>query len=186
MNAYYRFTGSSPRLTSGSPTSPLNVVRSNLVGARIDAALGFGIEFTVGGGFEYENRRETLTPYQRNSYDAYVETAEPFLGRGRIRLTMRKTLVDYEDALHDVDLTGYDLKLWTRHPLGIDLSADASYEEDVGGGVPRSRTRASLKAQWRYRRVSLTADLGQWYESQAGVDRRNTRVQVFLRRDIGP
>jgi hypothetical protein len=186
FNVYYRFTDSAPHLTSGTPSSPLNSVRSNLAGARADVPLRFGVDVTVGGGYEYEDRRETISPYLRSSYDGYIEGVEPFFDRGTVRLTARRNRIEYETSPQNVDLTGYEIRLWARHPLGIDISADASYEEDTGGIVPRSRTAASIKAQWRVRKLTLTANFGHSQESQGGSEQRRTLFQVFLRRDIGP
>ena len=185
VKLYYRFSDSAPRLTSGAPSSPLNSVRSNLYGARADVPLRGLLDITIGGSYEHEDRRETISPYQRDSYDAYLETVEPFFERGSVRIGTRRSRLTYDNSASGIDLHGYDVRLQARHPLGIDFFAEASYEQDSGGVTPRSRTTASVKAQWRYRKLTLSADLGRSRETQGVVDHDRTHVQFLLRRDIG-
>jgi len=83
-----------------------------------------------------------------------------------------------------VRLAGYDLSLWTRHPLGIDLSANASYERDTGALVPRTRMLATARLQWRYRRANLTMDFTRARETQGTFERNRTLAQILMRRDF--
>lgn len=181
----YRYSDSSPRLTSGAPTTPLNTVRDHTVGARADVPLRLGIDVAVGGSYEIERRRETLAPFRRRSADAYAEAVEPLFQRGNLRLTMRQQKVDYDTSPLNVDLTGYDLRLTTRLDSGVDILADATRERDQGGLSERTRSIAAVKALWRYRRFSLSAEYSRARETQGDATRQRTLVQVFLRREFG-
>ena len=184
LNLYFRYLDSMPRLTSGTPTFQLNEVRSGLYGARADMPLRMPFEVIVGGSFEGEDRRETISPYRRQSEDVYVQTEDPLFASGKFRFSVRRTHLAYANSVQNVDLTGYDFRYWSRHWFGLDVSADASYERDVGAPVARSRTIGSLKAQWRYRKASVTFDLGRTRETQGELDRSRTLMQVLLRRDF--
>ena len=184
VNVYFRYLDSSPQLTSGAPTTPLNAIQSTLYGARADVPLNLPLEPVLGGSYEQENRRETIAPYRRQQHEVYVQTEEPFFGRGNIRVSARGANQEFENSAQSVRLAGYGLSLWTRHPLGIDLSANMSYERDTGGGVPRTRLLTTARAQWRYRRASVTMDFTRTRETQGAFERNRTLAQILLRRDF--
>jgi hypothetical protein len=184
-SAYYRYFDSAPRLTSGTPSFPLNTVKSSVYGARADVPLRLRLETSIGGSFEYENRRETIAPYRRESEDAYVQMEEPILGSGNIRASTRRTRVNYDNfSLQNVNLTGSDLRYVSRHWLGTELTANVGVENDTGAAVPRRRLIESVKAQWRYRKASLTFDFGRTLETQGDFKRTRTLVQLVARRDF--
>lgn len=184
LNVYFRYFDSAPRLTSGTLTSPLNPAESTIYGARADVPLNRADEWVLGGSYEQEDRREVIAPYTRQQYDVYAQTEVSSFGPGNIRVSRRRVNQDFENTSEDVRLTGYDVSLWTRHPLGVDLSARASYERDTGGQVPRTRQLATAKAQWRYRRASLTMDITRTRETQGAFERNRTLAQILLRRDF--
>jgi hypothetical protein len=184
VGVYFRYLDSAPHLTSGAPTTPLNAVQSSLYGTRADVPLNLPFELALGGLYEHEDRRETIAPYQRQQYEVFAQTADPFFGRGNIRGSTRRVKQDFENSPQNVRLAGYDLRLWTRHPLGIDLSASTTYERDTGGLVPRTRLLATARAQWRYRRASLTMDFTRTHETQGAFERNRTLAQILLRRDF--
>jgi len=184
VNVYFRRFDAAPHLTSGAPLFPLNTVRSNLYGARADFPFKLGFELTIGGGFERENRSETIAPYRRTANDLYLQTEDPVFRTGNIRISTRHTKVDYENSVQNVNLTGYDFRYWSRLWFGLEVSADASYELDTGSPVPRRRIADSLKAKWRYRKASLTMDFGRTRESQGEFERTRTLAQILARRDF--
>jgi hypothetical protein len=96
----------------------------------------------------------------------------------------RRNHVEYQNALQNVNLVAYDIRYLTRHPSGVVLSANASRESDTGGVAPRQRLLTSLKAQWRYRRFSLSAELANTRETQGSNARTRAQGQVFLKREI--
>lgn len=179
---YFRYLDAAPRLTSGQPSSPLNSIQSTVYGARAEAPLGRFSEIALGGDYEYEDRRETISPYRREAYDFYVRTEDPIFGTGNMQLLMRHARVDYDFSAQDVNLVGYDFSLATRHPVGIDLSVNAGYEIDDGAPTIRRRTTAAAKAQWRYRRVVLAVEFLYTRDVQGEFERTRTLGQVLLRR----
>jgi hypothetical protein len=184
VNAYVRYLDSEPRLGSGTPSYPLNVVRSNLYGVRADVPLRLRAEMMLGGSLERENRRETISPFRREARDLYFQTEDPFFGAGNIRVSARHTRVDYANAAQNVNLQGYDLRYWARFWLGVDVSATASYENDTGGLLQRRRMINTVKAQWIYRKMNLSFDLGRTIETQGEFRRSRALMQVTARRDF--
>ena len=184
VNTYFRYLDSEPRVTSGTPTFTLNTVHSSVYGARADVPLRLRVEMILGGSAERENRRETISPYRREAEELYVQSEEPFFGAGNIRVSTRRNRVDYANSGQNVDLKGYDLRYWARFWLGVDLSANATYENDTGGVLQRRRMITSIKAQWQYRKLKLNFDLGRTLETQGDFKRSRALVQLIARRDF--
>jgi hypothetical protein len=184
FNTYIRYLDSEPHLNSGSPAYPLNTVHSNLYGARADVPVRLFVDMTLGGSLERENRHETISPYRREAQELYVQTEDPLFGTGNLRLSSRRTRITFSNAVQNVSLQGYDLRYWSRTRLGIDLSANLSHEVDMGGVVERRRMITSARAQWIYRKLNLSFDLGRTQETQGEFKRSRALVQVTARRDF--
>jgi len=184
LNLYLRYSDSAPTLRSGAPTSPLNSVQTRLIGARADVPLSSRIELMVGGVLEHENHRETISPFVRSSGEFYLQGAIPLETRNNYRFGLRHSLVSAENLLQDSDLVGYDLLLGLHFNTGLSLNATALYERDRGGISFRERKTAGIKALWRYRRLSFSADLSRTQESQDRYVREITLGRFDLRRDF--
>lgn len=183
LSSYLRWFKSSPEITSGFSTYPLNPIDSVLLGTRAEVPMPFGIPFSVGGTVEYEKRDEIVSPYTRETGDIFLQTTRPLFGLLNWRLAGRRNLMEYEFSTQDIDLTGYELRLWTRH-YGIELNGLVGYEEDTGGPIPRTRRDASLSAVWRERRLTVTATLLNSLEQQGDYERDHFLFRVTARRDI--
>ena len=184
LNVYYRHLEARPSVTSGTPSSPLNTIQSDLYGARADIPLKLGIAFSLGGGYEQEYRRETIAPYRRDTFDVYAQNDEPLFDTTTIRVSAHRTRLAYDTSAQNVEVFGYGARLWWWHPLGIDLSAEASWEQDAAGTAPRRWLTGAVKAQWRFRKVTLMLDGGLTRESQGTVQRNRTLIQFQIRRDF--
>lgn len=186
LNVFIRHFESAPRLVSGSPTSPLNTVNSTTYGARFDIPLSMlAQEALLGGSAEQEVRRETISSYKRSNLDAYIQADLPLANSGNVRLGARQMQVDYDNSpLQAVKLTTVDFRLWTRIDYGINLSAEASRYRDTGAPELREGTSASIRAQWRQRKLSATVELTRVQDAQLQVERTRTFGQVLLRRDL--
>ena len=183
-DVYYRRLDSDPRLTSGFPSFPLNTIVSNVIGAHAEIPLKLRTETSLGGGFEREDRHETIAPFRRASTDLYARTEDPFFSSGSVHARMRRSRVEYENSTQDVNLRGYDLRYLSRPWFGIDLIAYYNYDLDTGAEVPRRHVIGSVKGQWRYRKVSASLELQHSRESQGAVDRSRTLFQFLVRRDL--
>jgi hypothetical protein len=183
FNTYFRHFQSTPELESGQPTFPLNVIHSNLAGARADVPLRITWPVVVGGFAEHESRDETISPYTRSAGEGYVQSEEPLSG-GTVRVGVRRTKLEYVNPAPGVDLHAYDLRYWWRRGWGLDLGADYTHETDTGGTVPRRRELFSLKGQWVYRRLTVTFDIGATREEQGGVERTRSGGRLLARRDF--
>jgi hypothetical protein len=184
LNVYARYLDAQPRLTSGEPTFTLNTVRSALYGAHTDLPLRLRVEMMLGGSLEHEDRRETISPFVRQSADMYLQSEEPFFGSGSIRASARRLRVEYQYSPQGVNLRGYDLTYSARFPYGVEFSTNATYEVDNGALVERRRLVESAKAQWRYRKLSLNAEIGRSIETQGDYKRSRAFVQMTARREF--
>lgn len=183
LSVYYRRFSSSPRLTSGLSTFPLNEIKSDTYGARVDASYTLGLAMTLGGNIEREVRQETISPYRRTSFDAYVQTDEPVLGLGFLRASTRRSRIDYDDKLQSSDLSGYELRYWSRR-FGIDFTASLGMERDTAGLQPRQRRDGSFGISWQERKFSLSGNLLYINETQGGITRNRTSFQIQARREL--
>jgi hypothetical protein len=186
LNLFVRYMDSAPHLNSGSPTSPLNPAKSTLYGARSEVPLSLlSQEFLLGGRAERELRREVISPYQRTNLEAYTQVDLPLVRNGNIRVGTRRMQVDYDyNPLQGVNLTAHDLRLWARVGWGIDLSADATRYRDTGTPLVREGASASVKAQWRRRKLLWTFDLTRVSDTQGVASRTRTYAQIVLRRNF--
>ena len=183
LNLYVRYFDQAPELRSGAPTTPLNAVKSTLYGTRMDLPLRLPIDVAIGGLYQRETVRETISPYRREQAELYVRSEPPFVS-GQIRLGARRVNQDFERSLQDVRLVGYDLSVLTRHAYGVTVSVNATYERDTGAPLARTRQLGTARAQWRYRKADLTMDFIRSRESQNGYERKRSLAQIFLRRDL--
>jgi hypothetical protein len=185
LNLSLRYQTSSPRLDSGESTSPLNPAKSLFYGARSDFPLSLGEQqFQLSASVEREIRREAILPYKRSSVEFLAETDLPWVNAGSLRLGQRQLRVEYADELlHGVNLASLDLRLWARVAKGVGVSAEASRYRDAGTPELRQGSLASIKAQWRQRKLSWTFDLNHSYEVQGVAERTRTFAQMLLRRD---
>jgi len=186
LSVYLRMLDSAPHLDSGTPTSPLNPVKSTLYGSRVEVPVSLlSQDLLLGGRVEREERREVISPYKRTSVDAFVQVDLPLVRNGNIRAATRHLQVDYDFSPEQgVNLVGYDLSLWARAGYGIDLSAEASRERDTGTPQARERSMLSAKAQWRKRKLQVTFDLSRVRDAQGASQRTRTYGQIMLRRDF--
>lgn len=178
-----RHLDSKPVLVSGQTIFPFNVVSSTVWGMRAEIPLAT-LGWSVGGGYEREERQETLAPFQRSSSDAYLQNDDPLPAFANVRLGMRRTRVDYGNASQNVNMTGYDFRYGARPGFGWDVSATANVERDDGGMLPRRRMDAALNAQWRERKLSMTFSFMRTRETQGEVQRTRSLLQWQLRRDF--
>lgn len=184
INAYFRHVTSTPRLASGLPTFPLNEVNSSTAGLQSNLPFSVGLPLTVGGGIEYEDRRETVAPYRRLAEDLYLQTEEPLPGLGNFRASLRRSRIDYGVAAQNSDLRGYELRYWSRHWFGVDLTAALSGQRDDAGLIPLHRVDGSIGLQWKERKLTLTSSLVHTRENQAGVELKRTTFQFLAKREF--
>ena len=184
INTYFRHFTSAPRLASGLPTFPLNEVNSSTVGLHADLPFSVGLPVTVGGGIEYEDRHETVAPYRRLADDLYLQTDEPLLGLGNFRASFRRSRIEYAVAAQNSNLRGYELRYWSRHWFGIDLTAALSGQRDDAGLIPLRRVDGSIGLQWQERKFTLTSSLLRTRETQAGVELNRTTFQFLAKRSF--
>ena len=174
---YVRHFDANYRLTAGLPTLPLNSQRNTLYGLRIDQPLMTGM--TVGGEASFERQDEEIAPYNRQSYDIYLQLPE--WARTSPRLSARRLFVEYANSLEDVDLTGWALQLRSNPWSYTSLTAEVNYEEDTGGTLRRVIVRDTLGLEWRFRQLLVRGE-GQYTREEQGTFERNRTVIRFTAR----
>jgi hypothetical protein len=184
LSAYFRYGDSVPRVRSGEPATPLNTIHATLVGMRGEVPVSFPIDLQLGGFLEGEDRRETIAPFRRTQGEFFVQGDLPFQEQVDFRATVRRMRVVADNVLQNVDLTGYDLSIGWRPSYGFNVSADAFSERDVAGPELRERRMGTLRALWRFRKLSLTANLSRTRETQGTYVRERSAGNFNLRREF--
>ncbi|MGE5094350.1 MAG: hypothetical protein ACM3SO_04380 [Betaproteobacteria bacterium] len=183
---YARWSDSSLRLQSGTPSSPLNPARTVLYGTRADVPLSLLVDATVGGLAEWEDRREVIAPYKRTTFEAYAEVALPWISRSGIHVGGRRQKLEYPlTPEHDVTQTHYDARFWSRLPGDVEVSVGAGWDHDRGSPLVEREYKSLLsRLRWRVRRFTVTAEYARIFEAQGPAERLHSRGQVALRRDF--
>jgi hypothetical protein len=179
LNLFARFRNAPQRLVSGTPTLPLNSVRSTLYGVSVDLPL-WGM--VVGGEAVHENQSEDIAPFQRMSYDLFIQIPLPL--SSTLRVAGRRVLVDNLRSTEDIDLLGSSAVLQSYPWPRLRVTAEASYEEDTGGAIPRRTLRGSAVAEWRIRQLLLRAEGQHAQERQGDFERGRSVVKLLLRREF--
>ena len=76
-------------------------------------------------------------------------------------------------------MTVFNANLNWRASKSLTVRAEGYYDEDTGGTILRSMTKAKLKAQWRIRKISIEMDAK--YEEQQQGDIRSDNYEYWLR-----
>ncbi|MGB2818034.1 MAG: hypothetical protein WBC37_12505 [Burkholderiaceae bacterium] len=187
FSVYGRYSDTSPRLTSGTPTAPLNPANEVMVGARADVPFDFfGELMTAGGLAEWTDRREVISPATRMLYEAYVESTVPLIARSGLRFGARQQRIEYElTPLQDVTQRTFTLRFWSRFRGGLTVYLDAMSNKDSGSPqVAREYRQASARAQWRIRQLLMSLRFDATKQVQADADHTHTRTQFDVRRDF--
>ena len=177
---YARYFDSAYRLTSGAPTLPLNSSRNIQHGLRVDQPLVSGA--SAGAEVMFERHEEEISPYRRQSYDAYLQL--PVWARISTQLSARRLFVEYANSPEDVDLTGWTVQLRSNPWYYTSLTAETTYEEDTGGSLRRTIVRESLGIEWRFRQLSIRGE-GQHAREELGTfERERTVFRLTARREF--
>lgn len=168
------------RLIAGSPTIPMNPVRNSQYGIRLDQPLELG--FTVGVEATYENQDEEFAPYRRDSYTSYIQS--PVYQHSTLRLSGRKTSVNYLNSTEDVNASGWSARLNTGPWGNAVMTAEFNHEQDDGGSLPRNVDQLTLGVNWRFRELSLRGEGLRSQETQGSYQREYSRLRILLMRSF--
>ncbi len=176
---YIRYLNSQQNLREGEVTNiQLNSLTSRSYGIRADQPLENGIN--LGGELYLEERDEDINPFTRESLDAYVEFPLPRMTS--LRMSTRRVIVDNQNSVEDVDLTGYILRLQTQPWLRARLSFESSYENDTGGTIDRTLKIQRVQFGWAFRQLKVTADAHYSTEQQGVNDRDRWAAKIIMSR----
>ncbi len=184
VSVFYRRFSSAPVLDSGRPTFSLNEIKSSSHGLRVDFPINAGLAISFGGGVEWENRRETISPYRRMTNDYFLQSDEPIFGLGYVRASVRRSRIDYDNPGQNSDLRGYELRYWSPRWFGLDLTAALAGERDDAGLIPRHRMDRSIGLQWQMRKFTVNSSYVRTNETQGDSQRNRFSFQFLARRDL--
>jgi hypothetical protein len=114
----------------------------------------------------------------------YLRGELPLEFNNDYRVGMRRVHFVADIATQSSDQTSYELAFGWRTNNGLNLMASALFERDSDFFLERDRKTYSLRALWRYRRFSMSADLGRTQETQGLYARDRAVGRLTLRRDI--
>jgi hypothetical protein len=179
LNLFARFRNAPQRLISGTPTIPLNSVRSEQYGGNIDIPIW---EVIIGGGAGYENHREDIAPYKSTSYDLFMQVPLPL--SSIFRASGKRVFVDRLQSSWDTDLIGWGVNLQSYPLPGARLTAEARYEEDTGAPIIHRIWSNSVVAEWRIRQLILKAEGRYTREIQGDYERKISLINIELKREF--
>ncbi len=184
-NVHLRYRDAPQTLTSGDPAFPLNSIRSWMATVQADIPIPGPVDMMVGGIADWEDYRQTIGPYQRQGYGGYFQTTFPMLPWAGVRVGARYAQTDYSgQPLANQKLTAYDLWLWANSPIGVEFLFNATAQNDTTGGIAHRLDYATVKALWRYRRLTMTINGSYNRETQGGITKDRAYTQFLLRRDF--
>ena len=89
-----------------------------------------------------------------------------------------------------IDGAGLILGVFGQHPSHgriasrLEIFYDLFYLDDVGGSQPRERLQHRLKADWRYRSVTMRMSAQLSDETQGTADRQDERIRIDVTRSF--
>jgi hypothetical protein len=189
FNMFARYAESVPRVTSGSPTTPLNEVKTLWYGLRATVPLSVRYDLVFTGNLDQEDRREanqgdTNSSYVRTSGEFYLRGELPIAFSNDYRVGLRRVRLVADIPAQSVDQTSYEMAFGWRTGNGLNLVATALMERDSELLTERERKSLSFRALWRYRRFYASADLARTRETQDFYARDRTVGRLTLRRDL--
>jgi len=179
-DVYFRYLNRRQELLDGDPSIPLNSIDRSTIGVRADKSLSSGIN--LGGEVYYVNSNEDISPFVKQSYDAYIELPLPKLTD--VRFSARQLRTDNENSEEDVDLNGYILRINSRPWLRTKLSYESSYEIDTGGTLDRLMRNHRLSLGWRVRQLSVNLSAGYYMDQQGDTDRDRWTIRFVAKREF--
>ena len=178
---FLNYRGSDQTILSGIPTTPLNSVKSVEVGSRVDLPLRWQGAH-VGGGARYTYQDENINPFSRISLDAYAQVPLPY--QLNFRINVRYSLNDNFNSDEDQNLIAVNGNLNWRASQNLKVTAEGYYDEDDGGAVLRSRTEATLRANWRFHRLSLSVETKYRNQVQGNLEKDELSLWLVVRREL--
>jgi hypothetical protein len=170
------------KLVSGTPLFPLNSIKYYYYGGRLDVP--FWDDAMVGGEARYEDQQDDVAPYNRQSFDAYVQLPVPYTSTTVFRVSGKRVIGDNIGSPEDVDLKGWGARLTSRLAYRGLLTAETNYYEDTGGTQFRRNRDTRLAAEWRIRQLTLTAEGRRTLETLGNYETERNILRALARRDF--
>jgi hypothetical protein len=184
LEVYFRYAESTPTVTSGEPSNPLLEFKSRLYGLRSNVPLFRSFDMSLVTNLEREDRQDSEAPFVRTDAEMYVHGEAPIGLANNYQIGTRRTRVTADIAAQSVEQTSYDMTFGIRVSNALTVSTTALIQHDSGGLEKRDRKTATIRALWRYRKLSISADLARTNESQGSYSRDRTFGHLTVRRDF--
>jgi len=175
-NIFLRYRNNKLTLESGFSTLPFNSVKSVEIGLREQIPLRWsGIQLY--GEARYLEQDEDINPFNQKSI--LVSLQAPLPHRLKLNVSASRNIVDNLNSVEDADMSVFNANLIWQARRNLNIRVEGYYDEDTGGTILRSRSKAKLVVQWRYRQISVGMDAK--YERQQQGDLKNDNYELWLR-----
>jgi len=175
-NVFLRYRNNRQILKSGFPTLPFNSVRAFEIGLREQLPLRW-LGLQLYGEARYLQQDEDINPYDQKSILVSVQAPLPY--RLKLNASASRNFVNNLNSDEDADMTVFNSNLTWQARRNLTVRAEGYYDKDTGGTILRSRTKAKLSAQWRFRKISVGMDAR--YEKQQQGDLESDDYEIWLR-----
>lgn len=165
-------------LLSGSPNTPLNDRSVSELGVSVTSLPVRTM--TLGGEARVRDQQEDLTPYTSQKVSAFLQI--PITWGAQVRVDVNRLWQDNIGSEEDVDLLGYNIGVGIPLRGFGTLDYQASVSTNDGGSVPRDYWRQSLRYNWTYRQMRVTASLAHYEETMGTTRRQSTQISAQLTR----
>lgn len=182
LNAYIRYRDLDNDLRQGTLNFPLNNVQSKTYGIKLHQR--FWQTWEAGGEVQFQEQDEDIAPFERQSYDVYLQLPLKFITRSSLRVDAGRAKTDNLNSIEDSDLTRYSVRITTVPWLSTRAIYEARYEKDSGGSVREVRREHAISFQWRLRKLTFNAEARRTNEEQGDFERERTVIRAVLRRDF--
>ena len=180
-NIFLRYRDNKQVLESGFSTLPFNSVRTVEIGLREQLPLRW-MGLQLYGEARYLDQDEDINPYKQKSVLFSVQAPLPY--RMRLNFSASRNFVDNLNSVEDADMTVFNANLNWQASKTLTVRAEGYYDEDTGGTILRSMSKAKLKAQWRIRKILLAMDARYERQQQGDIKSENYEFWLRIRREL--
>jgi len=180
-NVFFRYRNNRQILKSGFPTLPFNSVRALEIGLREQLPLRwFGLQLY--GEARYLQQDEDINPYDQKSILVSVQAPLPY--RLKLNVSASRNFVNNLNSDEDADMTVFNSNLTWQARKNLTVRAEGYYDKDTGGTILRTRTKAKIGAQWRFRKISVGMDARYEKQQQGEIESDVYEIWLRIRREL--
>ncbi|MDH5181095.1 MAG: hypothetical protein OEZ39_10685 [Gammaproteobacteria bacterium] len=162
-------------------SSYLTPVQRSRAGFRFEKPFWYEM-IILGGEAVREDQTDDFSPYERKTFDLYVQAE--LSTDSRLRVSARAVQQDNLLSNEDIDLERQSARLSTHPWPRSSLAFEISHEKDTGGTIPRRLKEISLIGHWRFRKLVMELDGRSITEIQGDNEREHNLLTARLKREF--